>query len=233
MHTVPDSFLSMFIQLPESEVREQAQKVITGISADIIFSSSDVHATCPCCFDAFVGESLNILCSSICSGLDMKGIKESSIFLRVIIPPMLDTARITARTIVTNTNEKTIPFPTMSELTSRILTDELTKKGGLNIVSDATVAEIQVLICSSLDFIYPLSVLNSYLFSTCFVSTPQTLSHIKSFLFLEYGTLSVLTVLFLRCNSADIILSTCGGLIINYIYLEYLYLELFVLTPSN
>lgn len=74
----------------------------------------------------------------------MKGIRESSIFLRVLIPPMLDTARITARTIVTKTNEKTIPFPTMAELTSRILTDELIKRGELNIVSDATVAEIQV-----------------------------------------------------------------------------------------
>lgn len=101
---------------------------------------------------------MTTLCSSICAGLDVKGIKESSIFLRVLIPPMLDTARITARTIVTNTNEKTIPFPTMSELTSRILTDELTKKGGLNIISDATVAEIQVLLTYLLIVVHPLTV---------------------------------------------------------------------------
>jgi hypothetical protein len=146
LHTVPDPSLHINVQLPENDVREQAQKIIRDISSDIEFSSNDVQTTCPCCFDAFVGESLNILCSSICAGLDVKGIKESSVFLRVLIPPMLDTARITARTIVTNTNEKTIPFPTMSELTYRIMTDELTKKGGLNIVSDATVAEIQVYI---------------------------------------------------------------------------------------
>jgi hypothetical protein len=153
LHAVPVSFLPINVQLSENEVREQAQKIISGISSDIEFSSNDVQTTCPCCFGAFVGESLNILCSSICEGLDMKGIKESSVFLRVLIPPMLDTARITARTIVTNTNEKTIPFPTMSELTSRILTDELTKKGGLNIISDATEAEIQVFIGISIDLI--------------------------------------------------------------------------------
>ena len=58
-------------------------------------------------------------------------------------------------------------------------------------------------------------------------------SHIKSFFILEHETLSLLTVFFLHCNSAYIILSICRDLIINYMYLEYLNLELFVLTPSN
>ena len=91
-----------------------------------------------------MGISLEKLCTAICVDLDERGVGQRSIFLRLLIPPMLDTARITVRTIVTGTNEKIIPFPTMAELTLRLLTHELLKARQLNIVSDVTVAEIQV-----------------------------------------------------------------------------------------
>lgn len=91
-----------------------------------------------------MGTSLEDLCAAICADLDDRGVDQRSIFLRVLIPPMLDTARITVRTLVTRTNEKIIPFPTMAELTLRLLTHELVKTRQLNIVSDVTVAEIQV-----------------------------------------------------------------------------------------
>ena len=99
---------------------------------------------CPCCFDSFRGNGIEELCSKIYSDLVVKGIDlKRSIFIRIIIPPMLDTARITVRTIVTKSNEKTFVFPTMSELTNRLIVENL-KIRGLNIVSDITVADFQV-----------------------------------------------------------------------------------------
>ena len=117
-----------------------------------------------------MGTSLEKLCTAICVDLDRRGVGQRSIFLRLLIPPMLDTARITVRTIVTRTNEKIIPFPTMAELTLRLLTHELLKARQLNIVSDVTVAEIQVqelflpLIYSfkELNFILKVSYSNSF-----------------------------------------------------------------------
>lgn len=100
--------------------------------------------TCPCCFNAFVGDALHAVCASVESILANEGLSKRPIFLRVLIPPMLDTARITVRTIVTATNEKLIPFPTMAELTYRLIVDEMVKKSGLSIVNDVTLAEIQV-----------------------------------------------------------------------------------------
>lgn len=99
---------------------------------------------CPCCFNAFVGDTLHDVCASLELVLSNSDLHDRPIFLRVLIPPMLDTARITVRTIVTVTNEKVIPFPTMAELTYRLIVDEMVKISGLNIVSDVALAEVQV-----------------------------------------------------------------------------------------
>jgi hypothetical protein len=132
------------LQSSQKEAEEEVRRLIKQLAPDFIYSASVDDTTCPCCFNGFVATSLEDLCAAICADLDVRGVGQRSIFLRILIPPMLDTARITVRTIVTRTNEKIIPFPTMAELTLRLLTHELVKARQLNIVSDVTVAEIQV-----------------------------------------------------------------------------------------
>lgn len=128
---------------------EQIKRIATGISSDIEYSwnnkiDNKKQYICPCCFDAFKGNNIEEVCVKIHSDLIQKNIDlKRSVFIRIIIPPMLDTARISVRTIVTKTNEKTFVFPTMSELTTRLIVENLKFKG-LNIVSDITVADFQV-----------------------------------------------------------------------------------------
>ena len=128
---------------------EQVQKIVRGLSLELVHSIENrkgdkIKHLCPCCFDAFRGNNIEELCTKIHSDLVGKCIDlKRSIFIRVIIPPMLDTARITVRTIVTKSNEKTFVFPTMCELTNRLIVENL-KVQGLNIVSDITVADFQV-----------------------------------------------------------------------------------------
>jgi hypothetical protein len=102
--------------------------------------------TCPCCFNICAGDSLDKISASICADLTAKNIAlERPVHLQIIVPPMLDTARITVRTIVCKSNEKTFVFPTMADLTSRLLSDILVRVGGLNIVGSTVASEIQVM----------------------------------------------------------------------------------------
>ena len=142
-------FFFHFNKLSEDLVSEQVQKIVRGLSLELEHSFENRKGDknkhlCPCCFDAFRGNYIEELCKKIHSDLVCKCIDlKRSVFLRVIIPPMLDTARITVRTIVTKSNEKTFVFPTMSELTNRLIVENL-KVQGLNIVNDITVADFQV-----------------------------------------------------------------------------------------
>ena len=103
-----------------------------------------VHRTCPCCFDSFLGNNFENLCTRIIDDLKGKSIDlKRSVFVRVLIAPVLDTARITVRTIISKSNEKIFAFPTMGELTTRLIVENL-RVQGLCIVNDPSVADFQV-----------------------------------------------------------------------------------------
>ena len=134
--------------MPEEIVEDQIQKMMKGISAELEYSNpqknNDIVRTCPCCFNSFAGNNLNNLCNQIVDNLKSKNIDfKRSVFVRVLIAPVLDTARITVRTIVSKSNEKTFAFPTMYELTTRLVVENL-KVQGLCIANDASEADFQV-----------------------------------------------------------------------------------------
>lgn len=108
------------------------------------YNSSIDHKICPCCFDAYAGESLDKLSTSVYNNLSQKNIDlKRPTFVNVIIPPMLDTARITTRTVITSNNEKSFSFPSITDLVQRLLSDSL-RSNGVNVANDISVAEIQV-----------------------------------------------------------------------------------------
>ena len=134
--------------MPEDIVEDQIQKMLKGISTELEYSNpqknTEIVRTCPCCFNSFSGNNLNNLCNQIVDNLKSKNIDfKRSVFVRVLIAPVLDTARITVRTIVSKSNEKTFAFPTMCELTTRLVVENL-KVQGLCIANDASEADFQV-----------------------------------------------------------------------------------------
>mmetsp|Transcript_5065 Transcript_5065/g.5187 ORF Transcript_5065/g.5187 Transcript_5065/m.5187 type:complete len:524 (+) Transcript_5065:187-1758(+) len=132
------------LKLSEEEVRINAQEKINALAPGVEYNTNIDHKICPCCFDAYAGETLDKLSISVSSDLSQKGIDlKRPTFLIVVIPPMLDTARVTTRTIITSNNEKSFSFPSITDLIQRLLGDIL-RINGVNIVHDVSTAEIQV-----------------------------------------------------------------------------------------
>ena len=100
---------------------------------------------CACCFGAMSNNALEELCERVISTLigrdSLSNDVSTPVCISVVVPPIMDAYRITARTVITHFADKMFPFPSVDELLTRVLTRRLSTK--LNIVP-ASEARVQV-----------------------------------------------------------------------------------------
>jgi hypothetical protein len=130
------------IQLPEDIVVNYVNERIEKITGEHHISG---HRTCPCCFDSLRGEAVDKFCGEICQHLEGKHMSlDRPLHLKIVVPPMIDAARLTCRTVVTKTVDKSFPFPTLKELLHRLVKDKLQSTKGFKVVDNFLHAEAQV-----------------------------------------------------------------------------------------
>jgi hypothetical protein len=130
-----------------ADVKNYATAQVLKIDANLreIFTRCmNADRMCQCCFGAMVGDSLKQHTELILESISKENLTTRSIYLNVLLPPMVDVARLTTRTIITMNVEKTFAFPTLKELLTRLLSERLSKIHGLNMVDDESSAEVQV-----------------------------------------------------------------------------------------
>lgn len=100
---------------------------------------------CPCCFGAISHNQLETLADHIVATLKGRDVHSCStdtpVCIEVLVPPVVDAFRITARTVFTRHAEKLFAYPNLDELMVRILSARL--KDQLNIVPP-TAAKVKV-----------------------------------------------------------------------------------------
>ena len=112
---------------------------------------------CPCCYGVLEKDSLHLLAERINQDLKEKFSDhlKRNVFISVIVPPVLDLARLTLRLVVTGQKEKSFPFPTMSDLLQRLLSIllsvSLNGSDSMIIVDDVSLAEVQVNVSINFD----------------------------------------------------------------------------------
>ncbi len=91
---------------------------------------------CSCCFGAMSYDVIENLTVRVVESLTTRNALSNSrttpVCIEVVLPPIMDAYRITARTVITRHPEKIFPFPAVDELLTRILTVKLSSQ--LNIV---------------------------------------------------------------------------------------------------
>ena len=112
--------------------------------------SDDVPLMCPLCYNVLCRDSLERMKDDMIDALQLDHLDEQQrpIYLNFIVPPAIDTARLTARLIVTRSAERTIAFPPFQLLLQRLLSVMISCdqrcKVPLTIVDDMATASIQI-----------------------------------------------------------------------------------------
>lgn len=99
----------------------------------------DADVICPCCLGCLTGSALASLASQIITSISSAYSSDESFGLNILIPPVLDIARMTARAVVYAAPQKQSGFPNFKELLQRILTSALKDHLRLAELSAATI----------------------------------------------------------------------------------------------
>jgi hypothetical protein len=98
--------------------------------------TSETRDMCSCCFGAMSYDVVDNLAARVVHAVASRNALSNSpstpVCIEVLLPPIMDAFRITARTVVTRHPEKLFAFPSVDELLIRLLTARLS--GQLNIV---------------------------------------------------------------------------------------------------
>ena len=107
-------------------------------------SSYTVHdsAICPCCLGCLSDTQLSSLAAHISASMRASYTTNESFALNILIPPILDIARMTARSVVYASPQKQSGFPNFKELLQRVLTSALKDQFRL---ADLSTGSIRVL----------------------------------------------------------------------------------------
>lgn len=104
---------------------------------DMYRQTKNERDLCSCCFGAMSYDVVENLAAQVVHAVASRNALSNSlstpVCIEVLLPPIMDAYRITARTVVTRHAEKLFPFPSVDELLTRLLTARL--GGQLNIVS--------------------------------------------------------------------------------------------------
>lgn len=99
----------------------------------------DADVICPCCLGCLTDCTLASLASQIIASVSCTYSPEESFGLNILIPPVLDIARMTARAVVYAAPQKQSGFPNFKELLQRVLTSALKDHVRLAELSAATI----------------------------------------------------------------------------------------------
>ena len=110
----------------------------------------DDSALCPCCFGAISGGALQALVANANDFLQNSQMHTNSVVLNVVVPPVLDSMRLTARTVVARTAGKSFPFPALTDVITRVLKAQLR---GVSVV-ESKEARYEVLLKFGCDYMH-------------------------------------------------------------------------------
>jgi hypothetical protein len=108
----------------DSEARGYLSKL-----EDMYRQGQHERGMCSCCFGAMSYDVVENLAAQVVHAVASRNTLSNSlstpVCIEVVLPPIMDAYRITARTIVTRHAEKLFPFPSVDELLTRLLTARL------------------------------------------------------------------------------------------------------------
>ena len=125
-----------------------------------IWSDDDKSHCCPCCLGALNQLNLSKLLQDILSKIDNFRLFDNLVTLNIDLPPIIDVFRVASRTAIMKINEKSAPFPNLSELVHRLLSAPLMEKIGI-VSTDESLLKVLV---NKRDKIYLLDVFKVFNF---------------------------------------------------------------------
>ena len=136
-------------------VRSMLPKLVkTSSGVDVrtlkCMNGSDIPLMCPLCYNVLTRNSLERMKDAMIDALQQDHLDEQQrpIYLNFIIPPVVDTARLTARLIVSRSAERTFAFPPFQLLLQRLMSVMISCdprcKVPLTIVDDMAAAGVQI-----------------------------------------------------------------------------------------
>ena len=139
----------------EEGVRSMLPKLVktsTGVDVHNLkcMNGSDIPLMCPLCYNTLSRNNLERMKDAMIDALQLDHLDEQQrpIYLNFIVPPVIDTARLTARLIVTRSAERTFAFPPFQLLLQRLMSVLISCdqrcKVPLTIVDDMAAADVQI-----------------------------------------------------------------------------------------